>query len=66
MGYQERKRDFHEARWDEPIIMELGSPGERGVLVRHFDKDPIRDYNRITIGTPEQMDIFLEKLEELL
>ena len=33
MGYQERKRDFHEARWDEPIIMELGSPGERGVLV---------------------------------
>ena len=39
---------------------------ERGVLVRHFDKDPIRDYNRITIGTPEQMDIFLNKLEELL
>ena len=39
---------------------------ERGVLVRHFDKDPIRDYNRITIGTSEQMDIFLKKLEELL
>ncbi len=39
---------------------------ERGVLVRHFDKDPIRDYNRITIGTQEQMNIFLEKLEELL
>lgn len=39
---------------------------ERGVLVRHFDKAPIRDYNRITIGTQEQMDIFLEKLEELL
>lgn len=30
MGYQERKRDFHEARWDEPIIMELGSPGRAG------------------------------------
>ncbi len=39
---------------------------ERGVLVRHFDKDPIRDYNRITVGTQEQMDIFLTKLEELL
>ena len=37
MGYQERKRDFHEARWDEPIIMELGSPGERGVLVPKAD-----------------------------
>lgn len=39
---------------------------ERGVLVRHFDKKLICDYNRITIGTPEQMDIFLNKLEELL
>ena len=39
---------------------------ERGVLIRHFDKERIRDYNRITIGTPEQMDIFLEKLRELL
>ncbi len=39
---------------------------ERGVLIRHFDKDRIRDYNRITIGTKEQMDIFLEKLRELL
>ena len=39
---------------------------ERGVLIRHFDKARIRDYNRITIGTREQMDIFLEKLRELL
>lgn len=39
---------------------------DRGVLVRHFDKKRIRDYNRITIGTKEQMDIFLEKLKELL
>ena len=39
---------------------------ERGVLIRHFDKERIRDYNRITIGTREQMDIFLEKLKELL
>ncbi len=33
MGYVKTNRDFHEARWDEPIIMELGNPGERGVLV---------------------------------
>ena len=39
---------------------------KRGVLVRHFDKERIRDYNRITIGTREQMDIMLEKLRELL
>ena len=39
---------------------------ERGVLVRYFDKNRIRDYNRITIGTREQMDILLEKVRELL
>ena len=26
-------RRFHQARWDEPIIFELRTPGERGVLV---------------------------------
>ncbi|MCU6708399.1 aminomethyl-transferring glycine dehydrogenase subunit GcvPB [Paenibacillus sp. J5C_2022] len=25
-------RDFHQAKWDEPIIFELHQPGERGVL----------------------------------
>ncbi|MCR5134045.1 MAG: histidinol-phosphate transaminase [Clostridiales bacterium] len=27
-----------------------------GIILRHFDKDPIRDWVRITIGTEEQMD----------
>lgn len=26
-------RDFHEAHWDEPIIMTMGTPGQRGMLV---------------------------------
>jgi glycine dehydrogenase subunit 2 len=26
------KEDFHAMRWHEPIIMDLGTPGERGVL----------------------------------
>ncbi len=33
MGYVKKNRDFHEARWDEPFIMEMGNPGERGVLI---------------------------------
>lgn len=38
----------------------------QGVLVRHFTKPEICQYNRITIGTREQMDIFLEKLDDVM
>ena len=38
----------------------------RGVLVRHFDAPRISDFLRITVGTPEQMDILFEKLNEIL
>lgn len=33
MGIVKIKKDFHEARWCEPIIYELSTPGQRGVLV---------------------------------
>ncbi len=39
---------------------------ERGVLVRHFDKPRIDDYNRITIGTEAQMDALLEAIKAIL
>lgn len=38
----------------------------RGVLVRHFNGERIRDYVRVTVGTKEQMQVFLEKTKELL
>ncbi len=38
----------------------------RGVLVRHFTKEAIKDYNRITIGTPEEMAFFLDRVREIL
>ena len=38
----------------------------RGVLVRHFDKPRITDYNRITIGTRAQMDALLAAVDEIV
>ena len=33
-----RLRKFHQARWDEPIVLEMSTPGERGILVRQAEK----------------------------
>ncbi|MEA5048597.1 MAG: histidinol-phosphate transaminase [Eubacteriales bacterium] len=38
----------------------------RGVLVRHFTKERIRGHCRITIGTREQMEIFLNHTDAIL
>ena len=39
---------------------------ERGILIRHFEKDRIRDYIRVTIGTEEQMNAFLTEVKAIL
>ena len=39
---------------------------ERGVLVRHFETPRLKDYNRITIGSKEEMEIFIQKVKEIL
>ena len=39
---------------------------ENGVLVRWFDKDRIRDFCRITIGSKEQMEALIQQIDRLL
>ena len=38
---------------------------ENGVCVRRWDRERIREYLRITIGTPQQMEIVTAALEEI-
>jgi histidinol-phosphate aminotransferase len=39
---------------------------ERGILVRHFNKDRIADYLRVSIGTDEEMDKFIKCCQEII
>ena len=41
MGVDEatRVRNFHQAKWDEPIIFELSTEGERGIIIPEVEED---------------------------
>lgn len=39
---------------------------KRGILIRHFAKERIKDYIRITIGTIEQMETFINTLKDII
>lgn len=38
----------------------------KGVLVRHFNNDRIKDYVRISIGTPAQMETVLNEIADII
>ena len=39
---------------------------ENGILVRHFTDEKIKDYNRITIGSEEEMKVFVDTMKMIV
>ena len=53
----------HPKKSGEEIYRELR---ERGILVRHFNQERIKDYNRITVGTKAEMEALLLALTKIV
>ena len=46
-------RRFHQARWDEPVIFELTTPGERGVLPSRVEPGVVETVGDVVAGLPD-------------
>ncbi len=53
----------HEAIGGETLYRELK---QRGILVRHFDVPRLTEYNRITVGSREEMERLIYTIETIL
>jgi len=53
----------HPKKDGKEIYLELKA---RGILIRHFDKPLLCQYNRITIGTKEQMQVLIDNMKEMV
>jgi glycine dehydrogenase subunit 2 len=50
-----RLRRFHQARWDEPVILELGCEGQRGILVPEVEEGIREQAGDVMASLPEYM-----------
>ena len=39
---------------------------DKGVLIRHFETDRLKDFNRITIGSENEMETFVSVVKTIL
>jgi histidinol-phosphate aminotransferase len=57
--------NFLFVRPPKPAAEVVGALRERKILVRHYDREPIAGWLRITIGTREQHEMLLAALKEI-
>jgi histidinol-phosphate aminotransferase len=57
--------NFVFARPPRPALQIVEALRERRILVRHYDREPIAGWIRITVGTREQQDTLLTALKEI-
>lgn len=50
-----RARNYHAARWDEPIIMEMGSPGQRGYFPPSVEDEIRAETGDVLAGLPAEI-----------
>lgn len=55
MSKDVKVRDFHQAKWDEPIIFELSTPGQRGILLPEADNEIKNKAGNIEDIVPKNM-----------
>ncbi len=48
-------RRFHQARWDEPIIFELHTEGERGIIPPEVEEEIKMEVGHVLTSIPEKM-----------
>ena len=66
--------ELTDSRWNFLFVRLQGVSGAhaqaalraRGILIRRFDKPPIADYLRVTIGSDAEIDAFLEAVHEII
>ncbi len=49
------RTNFHEARWDEPMIYELSTPGTRGILVPEVEDEIVAAVGDVAASLPDQV-----------
>ena len=58
--------NFVFARPPRPAADVVASLRERRILVRHYDREPVAGWIRVTVGTHEQQEKLLQALKEIL